>query len=80
MAVDAPNMANYNNVVSYLVKEYEIDEDAAKVLCLEHKPTIDESEEMSAMAYWPGDKIAVAAKLTPREEVDDLDDDDEEKY
>lgn len=57
-------------VKTYLEREFEITSEDADKLIFEHLETINKDHEMRSFAYWTGDKIAQAAKLTPREEAE----------
>jgi hypothetical protein len=72
--------ASVETVKQYLLDAYLVSPKQADALIEKHKDTVDQSIRLMSMAYYPGDRIAEAEKLTgnPDYEEDDDEEEDEE--
>jgi hypothetical protein len=59
-----------SGVVEYLVEAYEVDKEKARDLVHNHAAIINDAIDMASFNYYPGDKIATLAGLTPKEGYD----------
>ena len=65
-------------VRSYLLKNYEVNEQQVDELLNKHAAIVTRGERLLSGAYYVGDEIAAAEKLTPLDDADEEDDNDDD--